>query len=314
MSRPVTLVRLLVGTELGRRVETWSLRVFGKEVAALAARQGRRIAATATAELAAATRLVLAGILVEGARIYPRLLARHPKILAAIDQATFVELLQLALLRGNRSLESLRGLLVERLLRTLPEVANLERVLNRVVVAANKRGPGWSKVRMVSGVVDGHGKEVGDLLMVATHEDGRLWVLAVLESKSLSNTDDLARLKDLPVGQHLWDLARARTRGLVVEGRTFKPGKVVMEPVPIGRRTGADAVVGVKAAADRAAEMAGGHYTQFIGFTPREMTKGEIRRVSTQGIQIESWPWPFDLADLSRFQKDLINTIGRDIP
>ena len=64
-------------------------------------------------------------------------------------------------------------------------------------------------------------------------------------------------------------------------------------------------MVGVKRAATRQAEMTG-YYTQFIAFVPKDLTAGQIRNISRQGIQIETWLWPFDPDDYAKFHKALL--------
>ena len=313
MSRSVELVRLIAGTDLGKRIEVWMLRVFGKDVIKVSSREVERLGVELSMSMQQAVKLVIAGVLNEALRIHPTLLARHPKVLGKVDAAVFAELIQVAMARGNRSFEALRGLLVERLLRTLPEFDELMKTLDLALAAANKRARGWGPATVVSGVVDGEGKEIGDLLVISTHKDGRVWIMSVLESKSISNTKDLVNLADRAVGQHLWDFARARSRGVSIDGKFVKPSKVVMEPVPVVQRTGG-AVIDAKATAERARQMTRGLYTEFVGFAPREMTNGELRRIAAQGIQLEIWRWPFTIDEFSMFQRDLVDLLGKALP
>jgi hypothetical protein len=191
---------------------------------------------------------------------------------------------------------------------TLPELDQLMVAMRKVRQATNQRlGERWGPPRFASNVLDGNARQLGDLLIVSVHPDGRVWVLAVLESKSVSNIEDLARLGNRPVGQHLWDYLRGRSTGLTIDGRYFKPAQVQLAPVPVTQWSG-PAVVGTKPEATRLAEMTGA-YTQFIGFVPRELTNGQVRNIAAQGIQVEIWRWPFDLADWDRLQRALTDEL-----
>ncbi len=306
MSKVVSLIRLGHGTGFARRVRRLSLQIFGKEVVRYELRAApRALAAAGMRDLERLVKLITGAVVSEALRLYDRFLSRFPAILTGIDRATFADIVAQALNRGNMDDRALRGLIVERLARALPELNDMMRALDRVRLrASEKLTKKWGKVELVGGVADGQGKQLGDLLVISRHPDGRVWVLAVFESKSVSNMDDLTRLKELPVGQHLWDYVRARGHGVIIEGEFIKPEKLLLEPVPVRARTGGATVVGPKNAAQRLAEM-DGYYTQFIGFAPKEMSNNQALRIASQGIQLELWRWPFDLTEYGKFQDAL---------
>lgn len=310
MSKVVALIRLGHGTKFARKVKWLSLQVFGKEVARYEIRAApRALAAAGMRDLERLVKVITGAVVSEALKLYDRFLSRFPTILTGVERATFADIVAQAMGRGEMSPQSLRGLIVERLARSMPELEDMVKALDRVRLrASEKLAKKWGKVQLVGGVADGQGKQLGDLLVVSVHPDGRVWVLAVFESKSISNVDDLTRLKDLPVGQHLWDYVRAKGHGLIIDGRHFAAEKVVLEPVPFRARTGTTAVVGQKNAADRLAEM-NGYYTQFIGFAPKEMSNSQALRIAAQGIQLELWRWPFDLNEYDKFQKALIDAL-----
>lgn len=314
MAIVIELIRLARGTRLAAEVERFSLRVFGKEVARYTIKDAERAGIRELAEagdraalqhLQDLMKAIAAGSLEESLKAYDRLAVRFPSILSGVERTTFADLVTEVLKSGDRSFESLRGLLVEKLFRDLPEAVELVKSMDKIRLVANRGLKGWGPARIVIGVRDRLGRELGDLMVVSEHTDGRVWVMALVESKSLSNTRDLVEHGERAVGQHLWDYTRANATGLMIEGVYYKPSQVVLKPVPPARWTGAGAVVGLKSAAERTQELAGGLFTQFIGYAPREMTKGEIRTVAAQGIQLEVWTWPFDIPEFNRFQEEL---------
>lgn len=247
-------------------------------------------------------------------KVHDTLAVSYPKILGGVDKGTFAEMVAQTLGRGKMSSEALRGLLVERICRALPETRDLLHAMDKVMLAANKgtaKGKGWKNLRFAYSMVDGHGKQLGDLTIVCEHPDGRVWIMAIIESKSVSNTGDLAKLGDLPVGQHLWDFTRAKGSGVVIDGRMFKPSKVETRPVPTGSWGEKAGAVATKSTDQRVKEMAAGRFTQFIGFVPREMMPYEALRVAADGFQLELWKWPFDISDFDNFQKELVKVLGR---
>jgi len=311
------LVLLATKTKYGRRVNKWSMRVFGEEVARFSQRdlsmEAARIAQRAAQrDFAESVRLVEAFVIMEAKDIFESLAGKYPMLRTYhLDRGSMAEMIRKVMDRKGRSLESLRGLLVEALGRNIPETGELLDAMEFVRKRANKAlKKKWSPARLVSGVRDGTERELGDLLVVSENADGRVWIMAIIESKSFSNVTDLSTHGDRKVGQHLWDWRRAKTRGVSFEGRHYKAQDVVIEPVPAAAWGGGAYVPKKKSAADRVREMSG-YYTEFIGFAPQEMSVEKLGNLADQGIQLEYWPWPFDKNEFDRFQKDLTAAVDK---
>lgn len=319
MSIVVELVLLASRTRYGRRVNQWSLRVFGKEVARLSRRDLSAEAAmlarrAALRDMKESVQLIQAFVVMEAKGMFEALADSFPRLFTHLDKGALADMVRMVMQRGEKSFESLRGILVEALARKLPATESLRAAMETVRKQANKAfKEKWGPVRIVSGVRDRRGKEFGDLLVLCEHPDGRVWIMAVIESKSFSNVADLSTHGDKKVGQHLWDFVRAKTSGLHIEGRSFAPEKIMMEPVPHAA-WGGPAFVTEKSAAQRLKEMSGGYYTQFIGFAPQELSSSKMLNLAEQAIQLEYWPWPFDVSEFNRFQKELTRLVERALP
>lgn len=310
------LVLLATKTRYGKRINKWSLRIFGEEVLRFSQRdlskEAARIAQRAAQrDLAESVRLVEAFVIMEAKNIFESLTGKYPMLkLYHLDRGSMAEMIRKVMDRKGRSLESLRGILVEALARNMPETSELLNAMEFVRKQANKMlKKKWGPARLVSGVRDGTERELGDLLVVSENADGRVWIMAIIESKSFSNVTDLSTHGNRKVGQHLWDWRRAKTRGVSFEGRYYKAQDVVIEPVPVAA-WGGHANVLKKQAADRVREMSG-YYTEFIGFAPQEMSVEKLSNLADQGIQLECWPWPFDKNEFDRFQKDLTAAVDK---
>jgi len=288
-------------------VRRFTIRIAGKKFGQITVRALSEAAAKAA--LHDTERVIgLASVIIvsDAYRIYQVFVLRYPTVLKGIEKPTFAEMVKEAMTRGKRSYEALRGLIVEKMGWDLTETKDMHAAMEKVTKALAKRfGTKWSAPRLVANVTDGEGKQLGDLLLISTAPDGRVWIMAVIESKSLSNTVELSKMEGKELGQHMWDWVRAKTRGVIIDGKVYKPGKVLCEPVPAASRASTDAVVSVKSAATRQAEMTG-YYTQFIAFVPKDLTAGQIRNISRQGIQIETWLRPFDLDDYAKFHRALL--------
>jgi hypothetical protein len=242
------------------------------------------------------------------------MLVKYPRLLVGMDKATFAEMVALAVERGRMSPQSLRGLLVEKLCRTLPDTRELLGAMDAVQKAANKglaKGARWGRPRFAYSIVDKAGKQLADLSIICEGPNGRVWIMAVIESKSASNVDDLVKLHGKNVGQHLWNYTRAKSGGVVIDGEFIKPSKLEFTPVPVGKWGERAGAVAKKDAAARVKEMSGGLYTQFIGFVPQELSPYRALQLAEDGIQVELWRWPFDLDEFDRFQKELVGALGR---
>jgi hypothetical protein len=310
------IVLLASRTRYGKRINVWSLRVFGAEVVRLSRRdltkEALEIASRAAArDLKESAKLIHAFVVMEAKGMFETLAKQYPRLFKYLDKGALADMVRMVMERGEKSFESLRGILVEALARKLPSTEALRSSLDSIRKQANKvLKEKWGPVRIVSAVRDGNSRELGDLLMICEDPDGRVWVMAIIESKSFSNVADLSTHGEKKVGQHLWDWTRAKTSGLQIEGKFYPPKKIEMGPVP-NAAWGGPAVVSEKTAAQRAKEMAGGHYTEFIGFAPQELSNDKLLNMAVQGVQLEFWPWPFDIAEFNAFQKELTRTVER---
>lgn len=225
------------------------------------------------------------------ARLRADLVARAAgKVGAALErigQDAFRALVGLVRDRWRKlELETLRGWAAEYLVKDLPELkALLARLEARVA-----RREGWRRPELVRDLVTADGRAWGDWTVISVSEDGkRLWVMAVIESKSISNARDLADMKRSGFGQFLWDWLRARSMGLKVPavegpGLHFDPPEIV-------------------------AELPGPHvnperdlYTEYVAFTPRGVGEAGRRKLAAQGFALaqgNDWVWPVDPDTLS---------------
>jgi hypothetical protein len=154
---------------------------------------------------------------------------------------------------------------------------------------------GWGQPEVVSGVRTPNCKELADWMIVSQHPDGRIWIMAIIESKSISNTKDLMEHQGANFGQHLWDIYRALGEGMDVERTTAD--QVVTTPYRPPKVVG-----GVPPAAS-------GFNTRFIAVKPRDFTTGEVNSLGIQRIHIEEWPWPVDEHKTLKLIEDLINAL-----
>jgi hypothetical protein len=224
--------------------------------------------------------------------------------------------------RGDQLAESLRGLILEKHLLDSQLTKDAWSTLDQVRrLKATRFKISWDSPDLVTNVVDGQGKAVGDMHLVSkamvvppgrTKAQPFVWFMIIGESKSL-NVGELARARKKAVGQHVWDWARIKTRGAFIDGVYYPPSNIYCEPVPRNAWTVKKAVVIAKDGATREAELTKlpGYYTQFVAFTPESLSENQILQVADQGIQIEMWPWPFTLDEADKFTNTLVQLLGK---
>jgi hypothetical protein len=284
MSARLEIVRAVVKTPLGKEVKEFILMRAGRVIA----RRIARVAQTNLEKSVSTTAILVAAAIAEAAqRVYPRFLKKYP-FLARFDQRVWAETIARLLNRGREDLRALRGVIVERFVPDMQQMTGLLKTLEKRVTK------GWTRPRLVSGARTPDGTELADWLIISEGPNGELWIMAIIESKSISNTRDLVRSRGRDVGQHLWDYLRMKSEGLVlqIEGevRTFRPRQIQVNPVPLG-----------------APPPKSGLTTELIAVTPREFTAGELRNLSHQGANITRWPWPVDEDEMSRLIRDVMN-------
>jgi hypothetical protein len=235
------LVLVAERTSLGRRIRQFSIQLGGKELEKIIAREPLDVSAGAARYAESLGKTGEAVAASDAVRLYERLLARYPTIMADISDFSLARMVEQAQGRGDQWAESLRGLIVEKRLFDLPLTKDAWSVLDNVRRAKAKRFKiAWDSPDLVTDVLDGHGLAVGDMNLVSNAmlvPPGRAkrepfaWFMLIGESKSL-NVGELARGRKRAVGQHLWDWARLKTRGAYIRGEYYPPGNIFCEPVP----------------------------------------------------------------------------------
>jgi hypothetical protein len=289
------IVRRGTRTRAGRAEREYLLTKLGKVIRRRWVRI-RTVAARSVEKLAGDTLLVAGALARRAADLQAKLGKKYAFVLALSPQE-WAETVGTVINRGeSQALRDVRGKVVERL---LPGMKVFSDLYDDMVKLA-KQHKGWKPPAIVSGVRTLDGREVADWMIVSEHPDGRVWIMAIIESKSISNTLDLVEQGEKPFGQHLWGLTRARTLGMTIEKvekgaltlTKYQPEKIVGE-------------VASKTAGSKALT------TQFIGVAPRGFTTGELNKLAKQGIGITWWPWPTPPGQLEKMMIDLIDELAR---
>lgn len=276
-------------TRLGRSEREYLLKRYGQIIS----RRWRFVIKTAAGESERITALavqMLGALAKRAAELYPRF-AKKYDFVAKLTQQEWAETVATLINRGEKeNLRAVRGVIVERYIPTMKE---MEKLYADSVKLAKARG--WGEPALVSGVRTlKDGKEIADWMIVAEHKDGRIWIMALIESKSISNTVDLVAHGDNPVGQHLWDIFRAKSAGIKIE--RFQKGALTSKSYVAEK-----IVAGVAPPGGTVKET-----TRLIGVTPRDFTPGEISKLAVKGVFIERWPWPVDEIRLFKMIEELI--------
>ncbi|GLR83773.1 hypothetical protein [Bradyrhizobium iriomotense] len=236
---------------------------------------------------------VMSAIDERAGELYVKFIKKYPFI-GKLSRQEWNEAIARLINRGNKEdVKAIRGVIVERFVQGMDEFAKLYDEM--AVLAAKTKG--WQKPEIVSGVRTPNGRELADWMIVSQHPDGRIWIMAIVESKSISNTKDLVEHKGADFGQHLWDIYRALGEGMDVERTTS--GQVTKT-----RYLPPNVVGGVPSATSS------GFGTRFIAVKPRDFTTGELNRLGVQGIRIEQWPWPVDERRMLDLVNDLLGELG----
>lgn len=250
------LVLVAERTSLGRRIRQFSIQLGGKELEKIIAREPLDVSAGAARYAESLGKTGEAVAASDAVRLYERLLARYPTMMADISDFSLAKMVEQAQGRGDQWAESLRGLIVEKRLFDLPLTKDAWSVLDNVRRAKAKRFKiAWDSPDLVTDVLDGHGLAVGDMNLVSNAmlvPPGRAkrepfaWFTLIGESKSL-NVGELARAQArggpapvglgpaqdtrrlhpwrvLPAGQHLLRAGAARRVG-GEEGRSHGQGR-----------------------------------------------------------------------------------------
>jgi hypothetical protein len=286
------LVMALAKTPLGKEIKEWTLLRGGKVLAKRVARLAAKDLALGGNVLVHEALAAALGLLELAEKNFPRYVANYP-FLAKFTKITFAEAIQRVATAGAKDFKAIRGEVVEFFIREAPNTAALLSTLEERA----SRVKGWGKPELVRGVRTPDNLEIADWMIVSQHENGDLWVMAIIESKSVSNTVDLAA-GERPVGQHLWDYIRMRSEGLVldwdVQPREFTPKQIKVNP-----RQAFGPVPPPSALP-----------TELIAVTPREFTEGQLKKLRPQGVGLTRWPWPVDEDELLRLVRQLKRDFG----
>ena len=295
MSTNLELIEVLLKTRLGTRMKAVVLKKGGKVLAKRWKRLARQ-AATRVGLRADSVLLVVGALAQRAAELLPKY-QRQYSFLATFSPRAFADAVATVAVLDRRSYRALRGIIVERY---VPDMREMGALLSNLANYARRSDRKWSTPTLISGVRTPDGREIADWMVLCTHPDGRIWVMALIESKSISNTADLVSHRGTGLGQHLWDILRAKSQGLQIERvdaqgnltqTVVLPSKLVLQPRPLQGSTSS------------------GLYTDLIGVTPRAFSNGELRKLSSQCVSIERWPWPVDEDEMLRFLRDLGNEL-----
>jgi hypothetical protein len=229
--------------------------------------------------------LVAAEIARASAFLRKKLLDRFVWLNKFSDQS-FAEVCATVLTRGRRSEFAIRGLLVERFIPDMAEMESLFLDLKKAVKLAEKD---WGAPTLLSGLRTKNGRQIADWVVCSVHKDGRIWVMALVESKSISNMEELIEKEGRGAGQFMWDYLRAKGEGLVIDvvdaqgnvaPRVFDAAKVVLEPIVSG------------------ATKMPKYPTRLIGVIPAKFTARQRLNIASAGLKIEEWKWPVSQSEV----------------
>lgn len=293
MSIAWEFVARLTRTRLGRVEREYLLRSYGKVIR----RQWKVVVAVAegaTARIPANVLLVADALIKRAADLYPAF-AKKYDFVAKFTQQEWTEAVARLITRGEKeNIRGIRGVIVERFIPTMKQMTALYDDMVKLAKAN-----GWGEPALISGVRTLNGKELADWMIIAERADGSVWIMAIVESKSISNTADLVVHGKKPVGQFLWDIWRAKKDGMRIESvvkggvntRLIDPKKIVAGVPPPGQHLP--------------------DTTRLIGVTPRDFTTGELNKLAGMRVRPERWPWPVDEHKLLNMLEEMIEVLSK---
>lgn len=278
-------------TRMGRVEREYLMRAYGRVIR----RRWKlviKIAEEESEKLTAKLILAAGALAKRAAELYPRFAKKYPFV-AKLTQQEWAEAVARLINRGEKEhLKAIRGVIVERF---VPSMKEMTKLYDDMVKLAKANG--WGEPALVSGVRTPNGKELADWMIVAEHKDGRVWIMALIESKSISNTSDLVFHGEKPVGQHMWDIFRAKSDGIKIE--RFEKGALKAKTYGQGK-----VVVGMPGSNVK-------ETTRLIGVTPRDFTPGEIKKLVAKGLPLpERWAWPVDEQQLFKMLSELVDAVS----
>lgn len=287
--RDLTIIERVFKTKLGIRIR--QLLILEKKTIA---RRWKSLALAALDRLAVdVSKVALAAGMVaaEAAKLQVKLKDRFAWLSKFSEQA-FAEVYATVLNRGRHVDVVVRGLAVERF---IPDMAQMDALTGDLAKLLKASGKDWGPPKLLSGLRSGDSRQIADWVVCSIHKDGRIWVMALVESKSISNMEHLIEQKGRGVGQFLWDYLRAKDKGLIIDvvdahgnvtPRSFEAGKVLLEPVMSG------------------ATKTPKYPTRFIGVIPEKFSERALLNKKSAGLIIDEWLWPIS-------QSELLKLIGK---
>lgn len=247
--------------------------------------------------LAAHVLVVAAEIARASAFLRKKLLDRFVWLDKFSDQS-FAEVCATVINRGRQSEFAVRGLLVERF---IPDMAEMEALLLDLKKAVKLAEKDWGAPTLKSGLRTKNGRQIADWVVCSVHKDGRIWVMALVESKSISNMEELIEKEGRGAGQFMWDYLRAKGEGLVIDvvdaqgnvtPQVFDASKVVLEPMVSG------------------AAKTPKYPTRFIGVIPEKFTARQRLNAASAGLKIEEWKWPVSRSEMLKLMAAIEKNFG----
>lgn len=231
--------------------------------------------------------------------------ALHAKLLnrfdwlAKFDERAFAEVYATVVTRGRHVDVVVRGLCVERFIPDMDEMTTLFRDLGKLIKAADKD---WGAPVLLSGLHTLNRRQIADWAVCSIHKDGRIWVMALIESKSISNMEELIENEGRGTGQFMWNYLRAKGEGLVIDvvdaqgnvmPRTFAAAKVLLEPITNG------------------ASKTPKYPTRFIGVIPEKFSARSRLNAKSVGLFIHEWKWPVSQGEMLKLIQAIENDLVR---
>lgn len=294
--RDIAIIERLFKSKLGAR--TRQFLIFDKKIIA---KRWKSVVLAELDRLAVdlSKVLLLAGPLAEQALALRAKLRTRFNWLDKFSEQAFAEVYATVLNRGHHVDVVVRGLVVERF---IPDMLEMETLLKQMTKLAKESGKKWGAPKLMSGLRTPNGRQIADWVVCSVNQDGRVWIMALVESKSISNMENLIGQEGRGVGQFLWDHLRAKGEGLIIDAvdaqgnvsvRSFAAADVLLEPVMRG--------VGKTPRFP----------TRFIGVIPEKFSKRAALNKNSAGLLIDEWTWPVSQAEVLKLIRKIEDSLAR---
>jgi hypothetical protein len=242
--------------------------------------------------------LVEAAVLKAAAALRAKLLNRF-EWLVKFDERTFAEIWLTVQNRGLHVDAVVRGLAIERFIPSMAEMEVLFQDLRKLLKATEKD---WGPPMLLSGLRTPNRNQIADWVVCSIHKDGRIWIMALVESKSISNMGELIEKDGRGAGQFMWDYLRAKGEGLVIDvvdaqgnitPRTFAAKEVLLEPLIAG------------------ATKSPKYPTRLIGVVPEKFSTRTLLKAQQKRLEFEWWLWPVSQGEMLKFIEAIEKSFNR---